>query len=155
MVAPEQCTFSTSLMQNIRCSEGGDRLLFPFGIADREGNVYVSDSGLRAVLVYDSTGKFIHYLKKLRARESYFDAPRGYVADSRGCVTPKLFSALSAPPQRPLRLRAFLFRTQIYNSIPAIDADIKFAIVPASIARTPSRASSPFLLGASAPMPPI
>src|SRR2546422_8257440 len=28
-------------------------------------------------------------------------------------------------------------------------------MVPASMARTPSRASSPFLLGASAPMPPI
>ena len=42
-----------------------------------------------------------------------------------------------------------------YSSMPAIDADIRFAIVPASIARMPSRASSPFLFGASAPMPPI
>ena len=42
-----------------------------------------------------------------------------------------------------------------YSSMPAIEADIKFAIVPASMARIPSRASSPFLFGASAPMPPI
>ncbi len=40
-------------------------------------------------------------------------------------------------------------------SIPAIEADIRFAMVPASIARKPSRASSPRLFGASAPMPPI
>ena len=39
--------------------------------------------------------------------------------------------------------------------MPAIEADIRLAIVPASIARTPSRASSPLLFGASAPMPPI
>jgi hypothetical protein len=43
----------------------------------------------------------------------------------------------------------------LYNNIPAIDADIKFAIVPASMARTPSRASSLRLFGARAPMPPI
>ena len=42
-----------------------------------------------------------------------------------------------------------------YKSIPAMEADIKFAMVPASMARSPSRASSPFLLGASAPIPPI
>jgi hypothetical protein len=42
-----------------------------------------------------------------------------------------------------------------YNNIPAIDADIRFAIVPASMARTPSLASSPRLFGARAPMPPI
>src|SRR5215470_13159444 len=40
-------------------------------------------------------------------------------------------------------------------SIPAIDADIKFAIVPASMARKPRRARSPRRLGASAPIPPI
>src|ERR1700678_2762335 len=42
-----------------------------------------------------------------------------------------------------------------FNMIPTIDADIKFAIVPAAMARIPSRARSVFLLGASAPMPPI
>src|SRR5579884_802397 len=41
------------------------------------------------------------------------------------------------------------------KKIPTIEADSRFAIVPASMARTPSRASSSFLLGASAPMPPI
>ena len=34
-------------------------------------------------------------------------------------------------------------RERTYNSIPAIDADIRLAMVPASIARMPSRASSP------------
>jgi hypothetical protein len=42
-----------------------------------------------------------------------------------------------------------------YSSMPAMEADIMLAIVPASMARRPSRASSPFLLGANAPMPPI
>lgn len=42
-----------------------------------------------------------------------------------------------------------------YSSIPAIDAEIRFAMVPASMARKPRRASSLLLLGASAPMPPI
>jgi hypothetical protein len=42
-----------------------------------------------------------------------------------------------------------------YSNIPAIDAEIRFAIVPANIARIPKRASSPLLFGANAPMPPI
>jgi DNA-binding beta-propeller fold protein YncE len=60
----------------------GNHLRLPLGIAtDREGNVYVSDSSLRTVFVYDSKGKFIHYLKKPRGNESYFDAPRGIAVD--------------------------------------------------------------------------
>jgi len=42
-----------------------------------------------------------------------------------------------------------------YSSIPAMEADIRFAMVPASMALIPKRASSPFLLGARAPIPPI
>src|SRR5713101_4337582 len=38
---------------------------------------------------------------------------------------------------------------------PTMDADIKFAMVPQSMARMPSWARSERLLGASAPMPPI
>ena len=50
---------------------GGDRLSAPVGVAaDGDGNVYVSDSNLRTILVYDSKGKFIHYLKSARRRES-------------------------------------------------------------------------------------
>jgi DNA-binding beta-propeller fold protein YncE len=57
---------------------GGDHLRSPLGIAaDGGNNIYVSDSSLRTILVYDSKGKFIRYLKKNRGRESYFDAPRG------------------------------------------------------------------------------
>jgi hypothetical protein len=60
----------------------GNHLRSPLGIAtDREGNVYVSDSSLRTVFVYDSRGKFLHYLKKPRGNESYFDAPRGIAID--------------------------------------------------------------------------
>src|SRR5207245_2560346 len=42
-----------------------------------------------------------------------------------------------------------------HSNIPTIEADIRLAIVPASMARMPSRASSLRLLGASAPIPPI
>jgi 6-bladed beta-propeller/NHL repeat len=74
---------------------GGDPLRYPVGVAaDDEGNVYVSDSSLRTILVYDAKGKFIHYLKKPRGRESYFDAPRGIAVDAATghiyvCDTPR------------------------------------------------------------------
>ena len=55
----------------------------------------------------------------------------------------------------PHRLRRSSKFHLAYSSMPAIEADIKLAIVPASMARTPSLANSPRLLGASAPMPPI
>src|SRR5260370_18713561 len=42
-----------------------------------------------------------------------------------------------------------------YSSMPAMQADIKFAIVPAATALNPSRARSGLRLGASAPIPPI
>src|SRR5580700_3645058 len=41
------------------------------------------------------------------------------------------------------------------NMTPTIDADIRLAMVPHSIARSPSRARSVRLFGARAPMPPI
>ena len=43
----------------------------------------------------------------------------------------------------------------IYNKMPAIQADMKFASVPTTIAFTPRRARSDFREGASAPIPPI
>jgi DNA-binding beta-propeller fold protein YncE len=61
---------------------GGDHLRTPMGIAaDREGNIYVSDSSLHNVLVYDAKGKFVRYLKKPQAEESYFAVPRGISVD--------------------------------------------------------------------------
>jgi hypothetical protein len=60
----------------------GNHLRSPLGIAtDRDGNIYVSDSSLQTVFVYDSKGKFLHNLKKPRGDESYFDAPRGIAID--------------------------------------------------------------------------
>jgi DNA-binding beta-propeller fold protein YncE len=62
---------------------GGEHLRSPLGVAaDGDGNVYVSDSTLRTVLVYDSKGKFKHYLKSARGSESYFDSPRGIAVDA-------------------------------------------------------------------------
>jgi len=62
---------------------GGDHLRVPVGVAaDREGNVYVSDSGLETVLVYDSRGKFLRHLKKMKGGEGYFDNVRGIAVDS-------------------------------------------------------------------------
>ena len=42
-----------------------------------------------------------------------------------------------------------------YNNMPAMQADMKFAMVPAATAFNPMRARSDLRLGASAPMPPI
>ncbi len=42
-----------------------------------------------------------------------------------------------------------------YNNMPAMQADMKFAMVPAATAFKPMRARSDLRLGASAPMPPI
>ncbi|MFZ3211168.1 MAG: 6-bladed beta-propeller [Terriglobales bacterium] len=64
-----------------RLKDGVD-LRRPVGVAaDREGNVYVADSGLGAVLVYDSSGKFRHFLKPSKGKESYFEGPSGLAID--------------------------------------------------------------------------
>ena len=47
------------------------------------------------------------------------------------------------------------FRFVGHSSIPAMQADMKLAMVPAATARSPSRARSDLRVGASAPMPPI
>src|SRR5450755_692581 len=56
--------------------------------------------------------------------------------------------------RRPRR-SGFLARTRAHERIPTIDADIRFAMVPASMARIPNFASCCRWSGASAPMPPI
>ncbi|MGE5056992.1 MAG: hypothetical protein ACM3WP_22775 [Acidobacteriota bacterium] len=62
--------------------KGGDPLRLPMGIAaDRGGNIYVGDSGLQTVLIYDSRGKFIRPLKKMKGGESFFDSVRGIAVD--------------------------------------------------------------------------
>jgi DNA-binding beta-propeller fold protein YncE len=69
---------------NARYSQlrGGDPLRLPMAIAaDPNGNIYVSDGGLQTVLVYDSRGKFIRPLKKMKGGESFFDGVRGIAVD--------------------------------------------------------------------------
>src|SRR5215471_10243723 len=48
----------------------------------------------------------------------------------------------------------FLDVRRVHSSIPAMHADMKLAMVPASIAFRPSRARSDLRVGASAPIPP-
>ncbi len=67
---------------------------------------------------------------------------------SRGCSSD--FSGRNR--FRSLGIRAFFCA---HERIPTMEADIKFAIVPASIARMPNFASWLRCSGASAPMPPI
>ena len=62
--------------------DGDDHLRRPVGAAaDREGNIYVTDSGSGAISVYDSRGKFSRYLKPSRGSESYFEGPAGIAVD--------------------------------------------------------------------------
>lgn len=71
--------FANSTYSRLR---GGETLHLPLGVAaDRDGNIYVSDSALRTVLVYDSRGKFIRPLKKMKGGESFFDGVRGIAVD--------------------------------------------------------------------------
>ncbi len=71
--------FANSTYSRLR---GGEALHLPVGVAaDRDSNIYVSDSGLQTVLVYDSRGKFIRPLKKMKGGESFFDSVRGIAVD--------------------------------------------------------------------------
>ncbi len=77
-----------------------------------------------------------------------------------------IFSSESANPPRPLPSttasrgpnRGFMDSMKAaaiaHSKIPAIQADMKFAIVPAATARSPRRARSDLRLGANAPIPP-
>ena len=58
-------------------------------------------------------------------------------------------------PRRGSTLAPNFFSALGHVRIPTMDADIRFAMVPASIARMPSFARLPRCSGASAPIPPI
>ncbi len=65
-----------------RLDRRGGHLHVPVSLAaDSQDNLYVVDQTSRTVLVYDSTGKFRHYLGKLRGGESYFGNPTGIAID--------------------------------------------------------------------------
>ena len=64
--------------------EGSDRLQRPVGVAtDRDDNVYVTDGGSGSISVYDASGKFRHFLKPSKGKESYFEGPWGIAIDKR------------------------------------------------------------------------
>ncbi len=73
----------------------GDRFQRPVGLAtDSDGNVYVTDSGSGAILVFDSKGRFNRDLKPSKGSESYFEAPSGIAVDPASsriyvCDTPR------------------------------------------------------------------
>jgi DNA-binding beta-propeller fold protein YncE len=75
--------FSTSLTQSTRFSTEAvssvPRSVPPSTVEAM--SISISDSNLQTIFVYDSAGKFTHYLKKARGHESYFDTPRGIAVD--------------------------------------------------------------------------
>jgi len=55
----------------------------PMGVAvDNSDNVYVADSELEKVLVFDSRGKFRSYIGNLKGGEGYFKRPTGIAVDA-------------------------------------------------------------------------
>ena len=59
-----------------------NRMRSPVALAlDRDDNLYVADTGLAAVLVFDSKGKFLRYLGKDEGEESYFESPVSLAID--------------------------------------------------------------------------
>ena len=64
--------------------DGNDRLQRPVGVAsDRDNNLYLTDAGSGSVSVYDPRGKFLHFLKPSKGKESYFESPWGIAIDRR------------------------------------------------------------------------
>ena len=61
---------------------GGDGLRRPAGVAaDRDNNIFVTDSVSGLVSIYDAKGKFRRYLKASKSGESYFERPMGISID--------------------------------------------------------------------------
>ena len=66
--------------------EGSGREDFesPMGIAvDARDNVYVSDSELGKIFVFDARGKFRRYIGELKGEEGYFKRPTGLAIDAQ------------------------------------------------------------------------
>lgn len=62
---------------------GGDNFKSPIGVAvDSDDNIYVADSELGVVMVFDRNGKFRRCIGKLRG-EGYFKRPTGIAVDSQ------------------------------------------------------------------------
>ena len=105
----------------------------------------------RNFFVRDSHGSGEIVCERSEARtENYGDArPQLCLRENefRGAIgTRKIAQAIAALADHARTHRSM---------IPTIEADMRFAIVPAIIARMPRRARSPLRFGASAPIPPI
>ena len=124
----------------------------PLDHADNQPSSMLQCSRTRKVrnfLVINTCGATEFIRKRAQARAQH----QRNLWPQLGFGTDKLCRALR--PLKNIRAAGFLSRRALHSSTLTIDADIRFAIVPASIARKPSRASSSRLLGASALIPPI
>jgi len=66
-----------------RIGKTRDSMLKPQCVAvDAHDNIYVSDSESGAVFVFDSGGKYLHTIGRLRGGEGYFERPTGIAVDS-------------------------------------------------------------------------
>ncbi len=62
---------------------GGGQIFFPIGVAtDKEGNVYVSDSGFFRIAIFDPDGNFKGSFGKIGDRPGSFTRPKGIAIDS-------------------------------------------------------------------------
>jgi DNA-binding beta-propeller fold protein YncE len=62
----------------------GEAFRSPIGIAvDRDDNIYVSDSVLGKIFVFDARGKFRRYIGAINETESFFKRPTGITIDQQ------------------------------------------------------------------------
>jgi len=72
--------FEHSLYSTLKDRE--KRMQAPVAVAlDRENNLYVADTALAAILVFDPKGKFIRVLGRDEGEESYFENPLSLAID--------------------------------------------------------------------------
>src|ERR1017187_10847346 len=102
-------------------------------------------------VLFRSTGKTA---KLNRTDSSVFSVPP-VVKVLFSCTTNAEVPSHAALDRADKSVRATHSRQHIHSSIPAIDADIRFAMVPASMARWSRFGQFPRLLGSRPPIPPI
>jgi DNA-binding beta-propeller fold protein YncE len=74
--------FEKKKYSRIETGKGGEALRSPIGIAvDGQDNIYVTDSALGKVFVFDERGKFRRYLGAVGKSEGFFKRPTGIAID--------------------------------------------------------------------------